>query len=233
MNFRLLFHAACDEPQRFRRNPDFASLHPGYDFNRRCEPTGRANARPMTGSAKQSIKPRRKNGLLRRFAPRNDDTDGKRKWQKQPQQGVPPPVNACAEKSRSRSMCPRAGPGMIIRRRAGAPMARGLRHLCRKLAQAFAHHQGQGCHHALRGQGRKNRAQLLRALRHAAILRAHAFAAHGEHPARALFRPNRPPAALSRRDRGIAGMGLYRRAAGAAQGFSRRGMATLEKEEAH
>jgi hypothetical protein len=127
MNFRLLFHAACDEPQRFRRNPDFASLHPGYDFNRRCEPTGRANARPMTGSAKQSIKPRRKNGLLRRFAPRNDDTDGKRKWQKQPQQGVPPPVNACAEKSRSRSMCPHAGPSMIIRPRAGAPMARPTR----------------------------------------------------------------------------------------------------------
>src|SRR5260370_42267478 len=36
---------------------------------RHCEPTGRANARPMTGS----VSPRkRKNGLLRRFAPRND-----------------------------------------------------------------------------------------------------------------------------------------------------------------
>src|SRR5258708_36304892 len=34
---------------------------------RHCEPTGRANARPMTGSAKQSISPRkRKNGLLPR-----------------------------------------------------------------------------------------------------------------------------------------------------------------------
>jgi len=44
--------------------------------NRRCEPTGRANARPMTGSAKQSISPQqRKNGLLRRFAPRNDGGD--------------------------------------------------------------------------------------------------------------------------------------------------------------
>src|SRR5438552_17598283 len=31
-----------------------------------CEPTGRANARPMTGSAKQSISRRRKYGLLRR-----------------------------------------------------------------------------------------------------------------------------------------------------------------------
>ena len=38
------------------------------------EPTGRANARPMTGSAKRSISPREeKNGLLRRLAPRNDD----------------------------------------------------------------------------------------------------------------------------------------------------------------
>src|SRR5712692_1379388 len=43
------------------------------DAFRHCEPTGRANARPMTGSAKQSIAPcKRKNGLLRRFAPRND-----------------------------------------------------------------------------------------------------------------------------------------------------------------
>jgi hypothetical protein len=41
-------------------------------WNCHCEPPGRANARPMTGSAKQSIKPQRKNGLLRRFAPRND-----------------------------------------------------------------------------------------------------------------------------------------------------------------
>src|SRR5881394_2991326 len=51
--------------------------------DRHCEPTGRANARPMTGSAKQSMEQQRKNGLLRRFrlrslsyggqvAPRND-----------------------------------------------------------------------------------------------------------------------------------------------------------------
>src|SRR5258708_95267 len=32
-----------------RPAPDCASLHPGY--GRHCEPTGRANARPMTGSA--------------------------------------------------------------------------------------------------------------------------------------------------------------------------------------
>ncbi|MEH2567342.1 hypothetical protein V1289_006969 [Bradyrhizobium sp. AZCC 2289] len=51
---------------------------------RHCEPTGRANARPMINSAKQSIRSRSKNGLLRRgvyhragqrpdpLAPRND-----------------------------------------------------------------------------------------------------------------------------------------------------------------
>src|ERR1700736_5309906 len=38
------------------------------------QPTGRANARPMTGSAKQSMVCH-KNGLLRRFAPRNDGFD--------------------------------------------------------------------------------------------------------------------------------------------------------------
>ncbi|HSZ95183.1 MAG TPA: hypothetical protein VK767_02665, partial [Bradyrhizobium sp.] len=38
---------------------------------RHCEPSGCANARPMTGSAKQSREVT-KAGLLRRFAPRND-----------------------------------------------------------------------------------------------------------------------------------------------------------------
>ena len=43
---------------------------------RHCEPTGRAYARPMTGSATQSIAPRKpRDGLLRRFAPRNDGLD--------------------------------------------------------------------------------------------------------------------------------------------------------------
>src|SRR5438552_17143844 len=40
---------------------------------RHCEPPGRADARPMTGSAKQSIVQSRViDGLLRRFAPRDD-----------------------------------------------------------------------------------------------------------------------------------------------------------------
>jgi len=58
--------------QMDRPAPDCASLHPGY--GRHCEPTGRANARPMTGSAKQSsfVAATKKAGLLRRVAPRND-----------------------------------------------------------------------------------------------------------------------------------------------------------------
>jgi hypothetical protein len=63
------------------------SRRPLRGLLRHCEPTGRANARPMTGSAKQSIAPRkRRDGLLppslaelrrtrRRFAPRNDGLD--------------------------------------------------------------------------------------------------------------------------------------------------------------
>src|ERR1700737_4113265 len=47
---------------------------------------------------------------------------------------------------------------------------RGLRDLCRKLAQAVSHHQGQGGDCAFRGQDRENRAELLRAMRHAAVL---------------------------------------------------------------
>jgi hypothetical protein len=42
------------------------TLRPPYVLNRHCEPPGRANARPMTGSAKQSIWQRtRSHGLLR------------------------------------------------------------------------------------------------------------------------------------------------------------------------
>ena len=58
-------------------------LVPGYSmmaFLSAIEPlrvanrlSGRANARPMTGSAKQSILHIGKNGSLRSFAPRKDD----------------------------------------------------------------------------------------------------------------------------------------------------------------
>jgi hypothetical protein len=51
---------------------NFKKAHAGVLLieGRHYEPTGRANARPMTGSAKQSRK--QEAGLLRRFAPRND-----------------------------------------------------------------------------------------------------------------------------------------------------------------
>src|SRR5258707_13916932 len=45
---------------------------------RHCEPTGRANARPMTGSAKQSIGRQRKMDCFVAYAPRNDGVDGPR-----------------------------------------------------------------------------------------------------------------------------------------------------------
>src|SRR5258705_13657995 len=185
----------------------------------------------IASAAKQSIEPQESVdcfvALLLAMTIRTGSANGKSSPSREYRRRSMP-----VRKSLVRDRCARA---LGLARSFGGEPARawrGLRHLCRKLAQAFAHHRGQGCHHALRGQGRKNRAQLLRALRHAAILRARAFAAHGEHPARALFRPNRPPAALSRRDRGIAGMGLYRRAAGAAEGISRRGLAAVKKEKA-
>src|SRR5882672_4986322 len=109
---------------------------------------------------------------------------------------------------------------------------RGVRDLCRKLAQALSDHQGQSGNLALRGPGHKDHAQLLRELRHTVDIRTGALAAYGQHPARAVFGPHRPPAALPHRDRGTAGMGLYRRAVGAAERLSRRGLAALEKEEA-
>src|SRR5687767_11864564 len=52
-----------------------ATRFPGICPPRHCEPPGRANARPMTGSAKQSSFWNRKAGLLRRFAPRNDENE--------------------------------------------------------------------------------------------------------------------------------------------------------------
>src|SRR5260370_2709904 len=48
-------------------------------FHRHCEPTGRANALPMTSSAKQSRNlSMTVSGLLRRIAPHNDGVDGPR-----------------------------------------------------------------------------------------------------------------------------------------------------------
>ena len=77
----------------------------------------------------------------------------------------------------------------------------------------------------------QNGAQFLLALWNADHIRARALAAYGEYSARAFPWPHRPAAALSHRDRGTAGVGLHRRASGAAEGFSGRGLAALQKEQ--
>ena len=59
------------------------------------------------------------------------------------------------------------------------------------------------------------------ALRHAHRVRARRAGRTWSTSPRAVQRTHRPPAALSHRDRRAAGMGLYRRAAGAAEGLSR------------
>src|SRR4051812_32463327 len=108
---------------------------------------------------------------------------------------------------------------------------RGLRNVCRKLAQAFSHHQGRARDRALRARFHQSGAQFLLALRNADHIRARALTAYGEYPARAFPWPHRPAAALSRRGGGTAGVGLYRRAFSAAQGFSGRGLAARQKEQ--
>src|SRR6266436_9302537 len=162
---------------------------PGYDFSRHCEPTGRANARPMTDSAKQSIERQERLDCfvaefiigpaeggtrwllamtIRTGSANGESSDSSRDLRR----SMP------VRKSLFRDRCARA---LGLARSFSCEPARawrGLRDLCRKLAQAFSHHQGQGCHHTLRGQGHKNRAQLLLALRHPADLRARAFTAH-------------------------------------------------------
>src|SRR5258707_6220152 len=163
------------------------------------------------------------------LAPRNDDTWGKASGKSNDDSGSgvrSVPVRKSLLRDRH------AGALGLARSLTREPARawRGVCDLCRKLAQAFPDHQGQDSHQALRGQSDKDRAQLLRALRHAAVVRARAFAAYGEHPARAVLRPYRPPTALSYRHRGVAGVGLPRRAAGAAERLSRRGLAALEKE---
>src|ERR1700730_4490832 len=94
------------------------------------------------------------------------------------------PVRECLHRDRY------AGALGLARSLSGEPArARcGVRDLCRKLAQAVSHHQGQGGDCAFRGQDHENHPQLLRPLRHPADLRARALTAHGEHHARAVQR---------------------------------------------
>jgi hypothetical protein len=53
---------------RAHQKPQFQTATPPVISSQRVG----AKRRPMTGSAKQSISPREDDGLLRRFAPRND-----------------------------------------------------------------------------------------------------------------------------------------------------------------
>jgi hypothetical protein len=76
----------------------------------------------IASEAKQSIV--QKLDCFFAFAPRNDEGDEKRKWPKKRKPLEFPQANACAAGSVSKSIRPRAGPGTIIRRAAGARMAR-------------------------------------------------------------------------------------------------------------
>ena len=84
--------------------------------------------------------------------------------QRKPQES--PPANACAAPSVSRSTRRRTRPGTIIGRepaRAGAAYATYVG----SWRKRFRITKGEEPDHAVRGQGDENRAQLLRALRHA------------------------------------------------------------------
>ena len=109
---------------------------------------------------------------------------------------------------------------------------RGLCHLCRKLAQAFSGHQGPSRLARYEDKATKTvRSFCARCGTPIAYERARS--PHMVNiSARAVRGPHRPTAALSHRDRGIAGVDLYRRAAGAAEGLSRRGLAASKKKRA-
>ena len=107
--------------------------------------------------------------IQRRFAPRNDVARQALAWRK--------PATAAGRLHRpmpvrqdqpSRSTFRRAGPGMITPPPAAARMARPTRPMSAAGASVFAS-QRRGRDHALRGQGDENRAQLLLAVRHAAV----------------------------------------------------------------
>ena len=66
----------------FTRRP--LTLSAAFSFSRHCEPPGRANARPMTGSAKQSISPRKERiDCVAARTPRND-VDSAAPWDRTP-----------------------------------------------------------------------------------------------------------------------------------------------------
>jgi len=90
----------------FTRRP--LTLSAAFSFSRHCEPPGRANARPMTGSAKQSMRRQRKCGLLRREAPRNDGIAGTT-FKRQSYISGLPPVTATVVRDRAADAAVAAG----------------------------------------------------------------------------------------------------------------------------
>src|SRR6516165_1981662 len=98
----------------------------------------------------------------------------------------------------------------------------------RLLAQARPRGEGPKKHRSLRGCENGVDPKFLLPVRHAAALRAQAFAAHGQYPAGTLHRPYRPRASLSRGHRGASGLGLHRQPACPPYGLSRYRLGTPE-----
>src|SRR5262249_45640350 len=84
--------------------------------------------------------------------------DRAKRWPKQLQRPEQPPAYAFAAGSPSRLMGRRAGPGMIIRRRAAARMARPMRPMSEAGASAFASRKAKPRLHATRTRHRRPRA---------------------------------------------------------------------------
>ena len=117
-------------------------------------------------------------------------------------------------------------------RRQSARAWRCLRDLRGQLARSRPGNQRNDEDHELQGCRCGDGAQFLRSMWYPALLRANAFAAHGEYPQGALWNPHRPAASLSHRDRRDAGVGLPRRAVGRVKGIPRCRVGPLKKEKA-
>jgi len=107
---------------------------------------------------------------------------------------------------------------------------RGLRNLCRQLAEALSHHPGKGQRHAIRRRGRRDDAQLLRSMRHSDCLRTIPFTPYGERAASAVQNADRPASSISHRNRRDAGVGVPRRAVVTPERLSRCGMGSIEAQ---
>jgi hypothetical protein len=128
-----------------------------------------------------------------------------------------------ASRHRHRAVLVRQGAGRdqhssllgVARPFAGQP-ARAWRRLCdvcRLLAQPFPRGEGRESAYPLQRRGDGGHTRILLPLRHARCVYAGAVTEDGEHTARLVRRAHRSPSALSRRHRGLAGMGLSLRKA--------------------